>query len=116
MGQLTLREALKTYHDFDLLEDDNSETWMACNLIEAFIEGEREWPEDVPLGLTLDSLVYMADENVYPIDVRGYIGQMPVFRKITPPENPYRVVARDDGYRVVFMEDEASWKYGFVDG
>lgn len=116
MGQITLKEVLETYRDIDLLEDEHGELWTVRNLIGAFVEGKRTWPEDAPPGFTLDSLIYIEGENIHPVSAEGSISQTPVFRKITPPKNPYRVISVDNGYRVVFMENEGQWKYHLING
>jgi hypothetical protein len=116
MKQRTLKEVLETSRDSDLLEDETGEVWTIHGLICAFVEGKETWLGNIPPGLMLDSLICIDDGNIHLISDDGYIGPTPVLRKITPPENPYRILFVDHRYRIIFMEDEGQWRYRLVNG
>ena len=116
MRQRTLQEMLETSSEIDLLEDEHGKLWMMRDLLEAFAAGKSTLSEDAPPGLTYDSLLFIDGENIHLVSAQGSIGQTPVFRKITPPKKPYRVLSIDHGYRVVFMEHEGQWKYRLIEG
>ncbi|HZT98877.1 MAG TPA: hypothetical protein VFA10_04415 [Ktedonobacteraceae bacterium] len=114
MELISFKEVLDTFRDNDLLEDEQGKLWMVRHLLSAFGASRSTRSEDAPAGLTLDTLIFIDGENLYPISAAGAIGQTPVFRTITPPEKPYRLICVDHTYRVIFMEDEGQWKYRFV--
>jgi hypothetical protein len=116
MRQRTLNEALGTSRDNDLLEDETGRIWTVRGLICAFVEGNEARLEDILSGLTLDSPVYIEGGNIHLVSDDGYIGPAPVFQRITPPENPYHVLAIDHRYRIIFMENEGQWRYHLVNG
>ncbi len=116
MRQRTLNEVLGTSHDSDLLEDETGKKWTVRGLLCAFVEGKKAWLEGILSGLTLDSPICIEDGNIHLVSDDGYIGPAPVLRKITPPENPYRVLSVDHRYRIIFMENEGQWRYRLVNG
>ena len=114
MGRIPFKEVLVTFRDNDLLEDEQGKLWMVRHLLAFFGASRSTRSEDAPPGLTLDTLIFIDGENLHPVSAEGAIGQTPVFRKITPPKKPYRLICIDHGYRSIFMEDEGQWKYRFV--
>ena len=69
------------------------------DLLDALAAGKSTWSEDTPPGLTYDSSLFIDGENIHLVSAEGYIGKTPVFRKITPLKNPYRIISIDHGYR-----------------
>jgi hypothetical protein len=114
MGTIPFKEVLVTFRDNDLLEDEQGELWMVRHLLAAFGASRSMQSEDAPAGPSLDTLIFIDGENLHTVSAEGAIGQTPVFRKITPPGKPYRLICVDHRYRVIFMEDEGQWKYRFV--
>ena len=114
MGPIPFKEVLVTFRDNDLLEDEQGKLWMVRHLLAAFGASRSTRSEDAPAGLSLDTLIFLDGENLHPVSAEGAISQPPVFRKVTPPEKPYRLISVEQGYRVIFMEDEGQWKYRFV--
>ena len=116
MHHLTLLEILETSRSSDLLEDEHGTLWLVRDLLDALRAGKSAAPKGALPGLTRDSLIFIDGEHMHPASAEGAIGQTPVLRRLSPPEKPYRVLALEHGYRIIFVEHEGQWKYRFIEG